>query len=117
MKSGTSLNLLPEIVELFHIVDAIFLFICKGDVESGDGIVAGGIATGKLKKRTNNGNPEHAEEFSISLSRFEHVEKSISAAEIKDASRVKFRLMNTLFSIESEPAKKLVAVRLKRKCK
>ncbi|NLO27546.1 MAG: hypothetical protein GX113_05120 [Actinobacteria bacterium] len=97
--------------------------ISKGDVvflyQSGAGIVAVGVANGKLKKRPYQGNPEYPdEEFSVPLAKFQTIEEPISAAEIKEICGVNYRFRSTLFSIDAESGRKLdAAIRSRTKSK
>ena len=96
--------------------------IGKGDVvflyQSGIGIVAVGVADGKLRKRAYQGNPEYEnEDYSMHLTRFELVESPMSASEIKEICGVNYRFMSTLFSIDAEAGKKLETVLRSRKKK
>lgn len=89
--------------------------INKGDVvflyQSGIGIVAVGVATGKLNKRPYQGKPEHPDEdFSMPLTKFETIETPVTAAEIKELCGVNYRFMSTLFSIDAEAGRKLDTV-------
>jgi len=86
--------------------------INKGDVvflyQSGVGIVAIGVANGKLQKRAYQGNQDQPEEdFSMPLTKFEIVESPVTAAEIKATCGVNYRFMSTLFSIDAEAGRKL----------
>jgi len=86
--------------------------INKGDVvflyQSGVGIIALGVASGKLTKRAYQGNPEHPnEDFSMHLSRFELVDPPVEASEIKQICGVNYRFMSTLFSIDAEAGRQL----------
>jgi hypothetical protein len=89
--------------------------INKGDVaflyQSGVGIVAVGVATGKLQKRHYQGNSEYPDEdFSMPLTKFELVESPMTASEIKEACGVNYRFMSTLFSIDAEAGRKLETI-------
>jgi hypothetical protein len=96
--------------------------ISKGDVvflyQSGVGIVAVGVANGKLRKRPYQGNPEQPDEdFSMPLTRFELVESPMTASEIKETCGVNYRFMSTLFSIDAEAGRKMESVIRSRKKK
>ena len=96
--------------------------ISKGDVvflyQSGVGIVAVGVANGKLQRRTYQGNPDHADEdFSMPLTKFELVESPLTPSEIKETCGVNYRFMSTLFSIDAEAGRKLETVIRSRKKK
>jgi hypothetical protein len=85
--------------------------ISRGDVvflyQSGVGIVAGGLATGNLKKRDHEGHPD--ENYSMPLTKFELLSTPIPAWEIKQLCGVNYRFMSTLFSIDAEAGRKLDA--------
>ena len=96
--------------------------ISKGDIvflyQSGVGIVAFGVANGKLQKRAYQGDPEHEDEdFSMPLTKFELVESPMTAPEIKETCGVNYRFMSTLFSIDAEAGRKLETVLRSRKKK
>lgn len=96
--------------------------INKGDIvflyQSGVGIIAVGVANGKLKKRSYQGNPEYEDEdFSILLNKFELVESPMTAAKIKEICGVNYRFMSTMFSIDAEAGRKLDTVIRSRKRK
>ncbi len=86
--------------------------IQKGDVvflyQSGVGIVAVGVATGKLLKRDYQEKPN--EDFSMPLTKFEMLETPMTASEIKEICGVNYRFMSTLFSIDAEAGRKLETV-------
>ena len=82
--------------------DKVFLY------RSGTGIVAKGIATGKIDKRSYRDNPEYSnEEYSMKLSKFKVLDNPISASEIKKTSGVNYVFMQTMFSIDKETGEKL----------
>jgi hypothetical protein len=85
--------------------------ISKGDVvflyQSGVGIVAGGMATGNLKKKEYEGHPD--EDYSMPLAKFEVLSTPIPAWEIKQLCGVNYRFMSTLFWIDAEAGRKLEA--------
>jgi hypothetical protein len=96
--------------------------ISKGDVvflyQSGVGIVALGVASGKVDKRPYQENPENQDEdFSTRLLKFELVDPPMQAAEIKEACGVNYRFMSTLFSIDAEAGRKLETMLRSRKKK
>jgi hypothetical protein len=92
--------------------DVIFLY------QAGVGIVAVGVANGKLQKRAYQGNPEYEnEEFSMPLTKFELIESPMSAYEIKETCGVNYRFFSTLFSIDAETGRKLEKVLRSRKKK
>jgi hypothetical protein len=86
----------------------------KGDVvmlyRSGVGIVGTGTATGEVKRHPYHGNPAQAdEEFYTTLSGFNLVEPPVSASEIRELTGVKYYYRTTMFSIDAESGKKLLA--------
>ena len=101
-----------EKIERINKGDVVFLY------QSGIGIVAVGVADGKLQKRAYQGNPEYEnEDFSMHLARFELVESPMTASEIKEICGVNYRFMSTLFSIDADAGKKLETVLRSRKKK
>ena len=96
--------------------------INKGDVvflyQSGVGVVALGVASGKLQKRAYQGNPEYQnEDFSMPLLKFELVDPPMEAMEIKQTCGVNYRFMSTLFPIDAEAGRNLEMVLRSRKKK
>lgn len=86
--------------------------LSKGDVvfmyQSGLGIIAVGLASGKLEKRAYQDKPEYPEEeYAMKLNQFRHVDIPITAAEIKGVTEVDYRFMSTMFAIDAESGKKL----------
>ncbi len=83
--------------------DHVFLY------RSGVGIVAAGKATGRLKKASYHGQPEHKdEEYSMALDDFIHLTAPVTAAEVKEISGnsgLVFR--QTMFSLDREAGGKL----------
>jgi hypothetical protein len=91
----------------------------KGDVvllyRSGTGIVGMGAATGEVRRKAYHDDPVHAdEEFYTMLSGFKAVEPPVSPSEIRELTGVKYYYGMTMFSIDAESGKKLVA-RINRK--
>lgn len=82
--------------------DKIFLY------RSGEGIVAMGIASGKLEKK-----PWHEEvkykdeEYYMRLDKFKRLKKSLCASEIKKITGVNYRFMSTMFAIDKDSGDKL----------
>lgn len=82
--------------------DKVFLY------RSGTGIVAKGIATGKIDKSSYRNNPKYTnEEYSMKLDKFKILDNPISAFEIKRISGVNYVFMQTMFSIDKETGEKL----------
>ena len=80
--------------------DVIFLY------QSGTGIVALGVADGKLKKAPYHGQTEHADaEYFMKLQRFQKVAPPLSAAEIKTITGINYVFMNTMFGLDAESGK------------
>lgn len=77
--------------------DKIFLY------RSGDGIVAMGIASGKLEKKPWHGEDKHKdEEYHMRLDKFKRLKKSLSASEIKKITGVNYRFMSTMFAVDKD---------------
>ncbi len=94
--------------------------LSKGDVvflyQSRAGIVATGKASGTLKIRNYQNNPNHVdEEYYMKLNHFFKVEPPIAASEIKDITGINYRFMSTMFGIDAESGKKLFKEIQKRK--
>lgn len=101
-----------EKIERINKGDVVFLY------QSGVGIVAVGVPTGKLQKRAYQGNAEYPEEdFSMPLTKFEMVSPPMTASEIKKTCGINYRFMSTLFSIDAEAGQKLETVIRSRKKK
>jgi hypothetical protein len=74
--------------------------------QSGTGIVAVGTASGKLKKRAYQNNPEFPdEEYAMQLRHFKILEQPVSAAEIKEITGVNYRFMSTMFALDEDSGK------------
>jgi hypothetical protein len=87
-------------------------YIKKGDriflYRSGTGIIAKGIASGRLDKKSYRNNSENTnDEYSQKLKEFKILKKPISASDIKKISGVNYVFMQTLFAIDSETGKKI----------
>ncbi|RMG39621.1 MAG: hypothetical protein D6732_04025 [Methanobacteriota archaeon] len=94
--------------------------LSKGDVvflyQSGVGIVAVGKASGTLKIRNYQNNPDYVdEEYYMKLNSFFRVETPISASEIKDITGVNHRFRSTMFALAAEGGRKLFKEAEKRK--
>jgi len=82
--------------------DKVFLY------RSGEGIVAVGVASGKLEKHPYHGDPRYqSEEYSMKLTHFREVSPALSAAQIKDVTGVNYRFMQTMFGLDAESGQKL----------
>jgi hypothetical protein len=86
----------------------------KGDVvmlyRSGEGIVGVGTATGVVGRTAYHDNPEQADdEFYTKLTNFKRIAPPVSAPEIKEITGIKYFFGTTMFSIDEERGKKLVA--------
>jgi len=89
--------------------DCIFLY------QSGVGIVAYGLASGKLEKAAYHGDPKHAEEeYFMSLTKFQLVVPPVPAARIKEVTGTNYSFRGTMFSIDSDSAATLKAFIAKR---
>lgn len=94
-------------------------YLSKGDVvflyQSGVGIIAVGKANGKLTIAKYQNNPDHSdEEYFMKLNQFHKLKEAISAAEIKNITKVNHRFMSTMFALDSENGKKLYQETIKR---
>jgi len=77
--------------------DKVFLY------RSGEGIVAVGIASGKLEKKPYHGQSKYKdEEYCMKLNKFKKLKKPLSASEIKRITGVNYRFMSTMFSIDKD---------------
>lgn len=75
--------------------DKIFLY------RSGKGIVAMGIASGKLEKKPWHGEDKHKdEEYCMKLDKFKKLKKPLSASDIKKITGVNYRFMSTMFAVD-----------------
>jgi hypothetical protein len=88
--------------------------LSKGDVvflyRSGEGIVAAGVASGRLEKRPYHGDPQHPdEEYSMVLSNFRPVSPPLRAAEIKEIVGTWLVFRPTMFGLDAEAGMKLLA--------
>lgn len=82
--------------------DKVFLY------RSGEGIVAMGIASGKLEKRLYHGEEEHRdEEYCMKLERLKKLKQPVPAAEIKRITGVNYRFMSTMFAVDRDSGDKL----------
>ena len=82
--------------------DKVFLY------RSGEGIVAMGIASGKLEKKAFHGEEEHRdEEYCMNLERFKKLKQPLPAAEIKRITGVNYRFMSTMFAVDRDSGDKL----------
>jgi hypothetical protein len=86
--------------------------LSKGDVvflyQSGVGIIAVGIASGKLEKRPYQGDPQHAnEEYAMPLTQFKQLEQPITAADVKEITGINYRFMSTMFALDADSGKAL----------
>jgi len=82
--------------------DKIFLY------RSGEGIVAMGIASGKLEKKPWHGEDKHKdEEYCMRLDKFKKLKKPLSASDIKKITGVNYRFMSTMFAVDKDSGDKL----------
>ena len=89
-------------IEQINKGDKVFLY------RSGTGMVAMGIATGRIDKKPYQDNPAYPnEEYSMKLNHFKILEKPIPASEIKAISSVNYVFMQTMFSIDKETGDQL----------
>jgi hypothetical protein len=84
--------------------------LAKGDVvflyQTRVGIVALGVADGKLQKAACHWNPEDAEvEYSMKLLQFRRVSPPLTAAEIRKLTETKYVFMSTMFGLDADGGK------------
>ncbi|MFZ3076977.1 MAG: hypothetical protein WA139_00815 [Candidatus Aenigmatarchaeota archaeon] len=80
--------------------DRVFLY------RSGEGIVANGIVSGKLEKKSHDG--EENEEYFMKLDKFNKLENPIPASDVKKITGINYRFMSTMFAIDKESGNKLL---------
>lgn len=80
--------------------DMVFLY------KSGTGIIAYGVADGKLQKADCDGHPDY--EYYMNLNKFVILKKPISASQMKDITNQGYPFRTTMFSISEEAAKLLI---------
>ena len=74
----------------------------------GAGIVAIGIASGKLERKPYHGEEKHRdEEYCMKLDKFEKLEQPLPAAEIKKITGVNYRFRRTMFAVDKDSGDKL----------
>jgi len=82
--------------------DKVFLY------RSGEGIVAMGIASGKLEKKPWHGEDKHKdEEYCMKLNKFKILNDPLSASDIKKITGVNYRFMPTMFAVDKDSGDKL----------
>lgn len=82
--------------------DKLFLY------SSGVGIVAIGLATGKVGIKNYHDDPNYPnEEYFMKLERFRKLRTPLSASEIKRITGINYRFMSTMFSIDKSSGEKL----------
>lgn len=82
--------------------DKIFLY------RSGEGIVAMGIASGKLEKKPWHGEDKHKdEEYCMKLDKFRKLKKPLFASDIKKITGVNYRFMSTMFVVDEDSGNNL----------
>ncbi|HGE72397.1 TPA: EVE domain-containing protein [Candidatus Poribacteria bacterium] len=82
--------------------DKVFLY------RSGEGIVAMGIASGKLEKKPWHGEDKHKdEEYCMKLDKFKILKDPLSASDIKKITGVNYRFMPTMFAVDKDSGDKL----------
>lgn len=80
--------------------DMVFLY------KSGTGIIAYGVADGKLQKADCDGHPDY--EYYMNLNKFVILKSPISASQMKGITNQGFPFRTTMFSISEEAAKPLI---------
>ena len=82
--------------------DKIFLY------RSSKGIVAMGIASGKLEKKPYQGDAKHKDaEYCMKLDKFKRLKKPLSASDIKKITGVNYRFMSTMFAADKDSGNNL----------
>jgi len=82
--------------------DRIFLY------RSGTGIVAMGLASGKLQKQDYHHEKQYRdEEYFMKLERFKLLKNPLSAADIKKITGINYRFMSTMFALDKDSGDKL----------
>jgi hypothetical protein len=82
--------------------DTVFLY------RSGCGVVARGIASGKLEKKPYHGEERHKdEEYCMRLDKFRKLRSPLAAAKIKRITGMNYRFMSTMFAADKESGEKL----------
>ncbi len=75
---------------------------------SGEGIIATGIASGRLEKKPYHGEEKHKdEEYCMRLDKFRKLNQPLSAAEVKRITEKDYRFMSTMFAIDGESGDRL----------
>lgn len=86
--------------------DTVFLY------KSGSGIIAYGVASGKLEMQDCDGNPNY--EYYMKLDKFKKLQTPFSASEMKTVTNQGFNFRQTMFSI-SEECRNLLTKEIKKK--
>lgn len=82
--------------------DKVFLY------RSGKGIVAVGIASGKIEKKPYHGEEKHKdEEYCMKLDKFKKLKQSLPASDIRKITGVNYRFMSTMFAVSKDSGDKL----------
>lgn len=82
--------------------DKVFLY------RSGEGIIAMGVASGKLEKKPYHGEEKHKnEEYCMRLDKFKKLKQPLPAAEIKEITDKNYRFMSTMFAIDGDSGGRL----------
>jgi hypothetical protein len=96
-KAAAYFDPLKRNIEKLKKGDKVFLY------RSGEGIVAVGIASGKLERKPYHGNKRHKdEEYCMKLDRFKKLKQSLPAVKIKKITGVNYRFMSTMFAIDKD---------------
>ncbi len=83
--------------------DHVFLY------RSRTGIVAMGLASGKLEKRPYHDNLKHKdEEYCMKLEKFKGLKKPLRASDIKKITEKDYRFMSTMFGVDKDSGEKLL---------
>jgi len=82
--------------------DKVFLY------RSGKGIVAMGIASGRLEKKPYHGEEKHKdEEYCMRLDKFKKLKQPLPAGEIRRITDTNYRFMSTMFAIDGDSGNSL----------
>ena len=82
--------------------DKVFLY------RSGEGVVAVGIASGKLERKPYHGEEKHKdEEYCMKLDKFRKLRQPLPASDIKRITGVNYRFMSTMFAVDKDSGDKL----------
>jgi len=82
--------------------DKVFLY------RSGEGIIAIGIASGRLEKKPYHGEEKHKdEEYCMRLDKFRKLKQPLPAAEVRRITEKKYPFMSTMFAVDKDSGDRL----------